>query len=158
MNATYLRRIEEAYQGEVYGEAMYLAIAAAMKDPACAYKWRVLAQIETETKSQLRSLVARYGGDTTEHSRSREKGIADAHEYVAMPWNQLMRRFSQELDADIAAYAKLKAECPSNDAGVLHRLVEHEILTKRFCDLELAGDDRNSIQCILDFCAAPPAP
>jgi hypothetical protein len=150
-NNQYLRRIEGAFQGEVYGEAMYLEIAAAMTDEDRAFKWRVLARQETQTKEYLRTLIERYGVDCEEHASSRDVGIRDAKAYAAMPWHQLMQRFSRELDPDIAAYRELESNCPPEDVDVLRRLTRHEVLTKQFCDLELEGKHEISIEAVIEF-------
>ncbi|MDH4107609.1 MAG: hypothetical protein OEW35_04785 [Gammaproteobacteria bacterium] len=152
----YLDRIEAAYQGEVYGEAMYLAIAAARPDPDHAWKWRVLAQQEIETKDAMRVLVAAHGGETRELDASSEAGLAAAGAYAPLPWPELMRRFSDALDDDIAEYSDLEKDCPPADAATLKRLTLHELLTKEFCELELAGRGDKSLRAILASLEHPP--
>lgn len=154
--ASYLERIEAAFQGEVYGEAMYLAIAAAQPDPDHAWKWRVLAQQEVEVKAALRNLLAGNGVEVREQEGSRERGLSEARRYAGMPWPELMRCFSDELDADIERYAELETGCPPADAAILRRLTGHEELTKEFCELELAGCPDESIRAILDSLEHPP--
>ena len=156
MKSQYLSHIEEAYQGEVYGEAMYNAIADKMDDPDHAHKWRVLAQMEKETKAHIRELVKRLGGDVIESETERQKGIQEADKYASMPWIELMKTFSEELDVDIEAYSKLEKDCPPEDAAALRRLTEHEVLTKEFCDMEVAGNSDESILGIIAFCETPP--
>ena len=152
----YLERIEAAFRGEVYGEALYLAIAAAQADAGHAWKWLVLAQQEVETREALRALLAAHGVEARERERDRERGVVEARRYAAMPWNELMRRFSDELDVDIARYAELEKACPPEDAATLRRLTLHEVLTKEFCELELAGRSDASILAILDALEQPP--
>ena len=156
MNNNYLNLIEEAYQGEVYGEAMYQTIADNMDNPDYAYKWRVLAQMEAETKVEMRDLVARWGGEIAESEAWRDRGRQDARRYAALSWLELMEIFTQELEADIAEYTKLEEDCPPEDAATLRRLTEHEILTKQFCDQELNGQGDVSILPIITFCKSPP--
>lgn len=155
-NAAYLERIEAAFQGEVYGEALYLAIAMAQQVPDHAWKWRVLVQQETEVKAALRTLLEGYGAVPEELDESRKRGVAEARRYAAMPWAELMRRFSDELDADIDRYAELERGCPPGDAATLRRLTRHEELTREFCELELAGRADESIREILDSLENPP--
>lgn len=133
---------------------MYAAMAALMAGRDHAYKWRVLARQETKIKQEVRTLLARYGRNTEEYASSRDAGVCAATEYAAMPWKQLMQRFSRELEADIATYKALEANCPPEDKAVLRRLTQHEVLTKQFCDLELDGKHETSITGVVEFLAA----
>ena len=152
----YLEAIERAYQGEVYGEALYRLIADDQVTPERAWKWRVMAQMEFETGHLMRRLVARHGGEISESRISRDDATRDFARYRSLAWPDLMRIFSSELDADIAEYAELEQAGPPRDRWVLRRLTEHEVVTKRFCDLELAGREDVSIEPVLHFCRRPP--
>lgn len=149
----YLKSIELAFQGEVYGETLYEALAQTLSDPDQRHKWQVLAQMERETKASMRELVARHGGTTVELQYWRDQAMLDLKKYVDLPWLELMRVFSDELTADIDEYAELESGCPSGDAEILHRLTGHEVVTKQFCDLELQGRGDISIAPVVAFCA-----
>lgn len=153
INRTYIEHVEQAYQGEVYGEAMYTAIAESMVEPDHARKWRVMVELEIRIKAEMFSLVSRLGGDTREHESSRQKGIDDAQRYIGLPWMRLMEIFSRELDPVIAEYSNLEKGCPEEDARALRALTEHELVAKRFCELELAGKADRSIEPVLAFLA-----
>ena len=144
-SALYLEAIELAYQGEVYGEALYKMIADAQPEAEHAWKWRVMVQVEHETKHLMRRLVARRGGDTAEQKASRDQAETDFVRYRALPWRDLMQVFSAELVPAIAEYAELEYDAPPRDRWVLQRLTDHEVVSKRFCDLEVAGRDRKSV-------------
>ena len=49
----YKTYLEERFQGEVYGEALFRTMANLCEDPARARKFRVLEQLERETKEFL---------------------------------------------------------------------------------------------------------
>ena len=152
----YLRAIELAYQGEVYGEALYGLIAGTQTEPDHAWKWRVMAQMEFETKHLMRRLVARHGGNVAEDPGWKQQARIDLENYRGLPWLELMRVFAVELVPDIAEYAKLEYDSPRRDRWVMQRLTDHEVVTKRFCDLELAGRADISIDPVLSFCRRPP--
>lgn len=156
MSRTYLEQIEAAYQGEVYGEAMYAAIARSLSHTGQAHKWRVLTRMETQVKAEMRVLVQRLGGETLESADSRQRGLLDARAYIGLPWDALMRRFSAELDPVIAEYAALEAAAPDEDRPTLMRLTRHEVVAKRFCELELAGRADASLNPIDEFLAQAP--
>lgn len=135
----FISKVERAYQGEVYGEALYGGIANAMADPGRAEKWRVLTELEVVTKARMRDLVAKLGGDTRESEVYRQKGIDNVQKYAGMPWDDFMTLYSRELDPVIKRYAALEQQCAPEDAETLRLLTEHEVVTKAFCNLESAG-------------------
>ena len=149
----FLSKVERAYQGEVYGEALYRGIADAVDDPVRAEKWRVLAELEVVTKAQMRDLVAKLGGNTEESEFFRQKGINNVEKYARLPWNDFMALYSSELAPVISRYAELEARCAPEDAATLRFLTEHEVVTKAFCDLELAGRSDVSIEPTLALLA-----
>lgn len=149
----FLSRIERAYQGEVYGEALYRGIAKALDNRERAEKWLVLAELEVVTKALMRRLVEKLGGDTSESEVFRKKAIDNVAKYVSLPWDAFMARYSQELEPVIARYVELERRCAPEDARTLRFLTEHEVVTKAFCDLELGGRPDISIQPTLDLLA-----
>lgn len=142
----FVSRVERAYQGEVYGEALYRGIADVLDDPARSEKWRLLAELEVVTKARMRELVAKLGGDTAESEAFRQKGVANVQKYTSMPWDAFMSVYSKELESVIARYAELEKLCAPADAPTLRFLTEHEVVTKTFCDLELSGRPDISIE------------
>jgi hypothetical protein len=149
----FLRDVERAYQGEVYGEALYNGIADALDDPERAHKWRVLAELEVVTKDLMRALVAKLGGDTDESASNRKRGLDRVGKYTSLTWAEFMSAYSRELDPVITRYARLEELCASEDAPTLRMLTEHEVVTKIFCDRELAGETENSLTPTLDLIA-----
>jgi hypothetical protein len=53
----YVRTLEEFFQGEVTGEALFHSLAEALEDPERRYQMRVLEQLERETKEFLRENI-----------------------------------------------------------------------------------------------------
>jgi len=150
----FLSRVERAYQGEVYGEALYRGIAEALDDPERAGKWRVLAELEVVTKARMRDLVAKLGGDTAESEVFRQKGVNNVQKYVSLHWADFMALYSKVLVPVIARYGELEQLCAPEDAKTLRFLTEHEVVTKAFCDLELAGQPDISIAPTVALIAA----
>ena len=108
---SFIKKVEHAYQGEVYGEALYSGIADAIDDPDRAQKWRILTELEVVTKTKMRDLVAKLGGDSTECELYRQKGLAHIQKYASLPWDDFMKLFSRELDPIIDRYAALEQRC-----------------------------------------------
>jgi hypothetical protein len=154
----FLGRVERAYQGEVYGEALYRGLADAIEDPERSEKWNILAELEVVTKAQMRGLVAKLGGDTKESETFRQKGIDNVQKYAGLPWRDFMALYSRELEPVIARYAELEGLCASEDSAILRFLTEHEVVTKAFCDLELEGRADISIEPTLALIASAKKP
>lgn len=153
----FVKRIERAYQGEVYGEALYRGLADAIDDPGRSEKWRILENLEAVTKARMRDLVAKLGGDTCESEAFRLKGVNAVGKYASLAWSDFMALYSQELEPVIARYSELEVLCAPEDAATLRFLTEHEVVTKAFCDLELAGRSDISINPTLALLASAEA-
>jgi hypothetical protein len=147
----YLHGVEQGYQGEVYGEVLYRAIAAAQTDPEHARKWRVLVDLEIVTKANMRTLVARLGGDVTEQPYWLDRAHDDIPKYTRLDWRGLMLQFQDELGKVIEEYAALETDCPPEDAAALRLLTEHEEVTKEFVERELAGRTADSLDPVHDY-------
>ncbi|MFZ1886821.1 MAG: hypothetical protein WAU33_02220 [Candidatus Binataceae bacterium] len=135
----YLRRIEEAFQGEVLGEAMFHAMAGAMEDPERRYQMRVLEQLEIETKELLRANVKRLGGDATESASARQTGIAQAATLAKMPWAKYMHIFRREVTKFVARFEELENSGPTADLQMLAALTAHERALQSFSEREFSG-------------------
>ena len=155
-----LARIEEAYQGEVFGLAMYAAMADAQTDPVRRWKWQVLTQLEAETKAHMAGLLQRLGGDTTEQEQPRLDGLREARAIIGLPWLQMIEAFMADLPGLVDEYAGLErqAALSGEDAAVLARLTRHEVVTLEFCERELAGDSAHAADPVLAMLEAPPTP
>lgn len=60
-SSEYKTYLEERFQGEVYGEALFRTMAESCDDSEKARKFRVLEQLERETKEYLRPVVREAG-------------------------------------------------------------------------------------------------
>jgi hypothetical protein len=74
--------------------------------------------------------------------------------YVSLHWADFMALYSKELVPVIARYGELEQLCAPEDAKTLRFLTEHEVVTKAFCDLELAGRPDISIAPTVALIAA----
>ena len=153
---TYQAKLEAAYQGEFYGIAMYRRIAEARTSPDEARKWQLLTQLEEETRAVLEPLLHRHGMMTEPLAESLNAGEADAENYKHLSWAGLMRRFSDELDEDIAEYTALLDLAPAEDRAAIRFLVHHEIVAKAFCESELNGNAAHSTEPVEALIASAP--
>src|SRR5262245_12682037 len=89
--------LEERFQGEVYGEALFGTMANLAKDPERAKKFRVLEQLERETKELLLPALREAGGSGAENPERIFEGEKLGASLANAPWTDLMRGFAKEL-------------------------------------------------------------
>ncbi|NBR39287.1 MAG: hypothetical protein EBT93_07720 [Alphaproteobacteria bacterium] len=142
----YQVKLDEAYQGEFYGLAMYSLIAEGRQAQDEREKWLLLTQLEEVTRQVLEPVLRRHGMTTEAKPESLRAGELDAENYVNLPWSELMQRFYDELDADIMEYSALLEMAPSEDHDAIRFLVDHEIVAKAFCEGELFGKREHSVE------------
>jgi hypothetical protein len=152
----YIRRLQEIFQGEVLGEAMFHTLARAMLNPEHRYKMSVLEQLEIETKELLRNSLQRLGGDTTESASARENGIAQATALAAMPWEKFMHVFRREVANFVARFEELEKSGPPADARFLAAVTAHERALQSFSERECSGSSADSLEPVLKLLRVVP--
>jgi hypothetical protein len=141
----YRRRIEEAFQGEVAGEALFEGLAGKLDNAEDRYKMSVLAQLERETKELVRPLVAKLGGDTRESAEARAKGISQAQVLATMPRAKFMHIFRREVAKFVAAFQELERSGRTEDSQILAGLTAHEQALHAFSESECSDDSADSL-------------
>ncbi len=145
----YLGRVVESYQGEVFGEAIFREMAERCDDAEQTYKYRVLEQLERETKQRLRPLVAQLGGDVAEDPKGYKNGAKLAETWSGQTWDEIMGWFQAELPKYVRFFEKLEADGRAEDREVLAATTAHEKAIAAFADLEVAGQGDRSLEPIL---------
>lgn len=135
----YRRTLEEFFQGEVTGEALFHCLGESLDDPEHRYQMRVMEQLERETKELLHENLARLGGDTKESAAARETGVAQAKAIAAMPWSKFMHVFQREVRKFVARFEEVEKLGPPEDANLLAAVTAHEKALLAFSERESAG-------------------
>ena len=152
----YLDRVTRSYQGEVFGEAIFHDMAAKSADAETTYKWRVLEQLERETKQRLKPLVAELGGDVKEDPSSFSEGLHLAEKWAQQSWDELMVWFRDELPPYVRFFEKLEADARSEDRELLAAVTAHEKALLAFAEHEIAGRTDRSVEPVLALLDSPP--
>ncbi len=142
---TYAAYLEECYQGEVGGEALFRAMANATQDEQAARKLRVLEQLERETKEFLRPELEAAGGAVTEDPKRIADGKKLGTRLARMAWPELMRTFESSLVRFIAHFEKSESLAPRGKEDVLRHVTAHERALLEFTKLEIAGRGAESL-------------
>jgi hypothetical protein len=139
MASDYASYVNERYQGEVYGEALFRTLADHARDEASRSKLRVLEQLERETKELLRAEVAALGLDTRESQERWEQGRALAKRLSDVPWPSFMKGFLGEVQKLVGEFERSEKLAPSGKEELLRHVTNHERALGRFAELEIAG-------------------
>jgi hypothetical protein len=151
-------RLQDAWQGEVFGVAMYRAIAEQQQDSFRRWQWVALHQLEVETGIAMRQLLLRHGLRVTELEESKRAGLAEAERIVVLPWHDMMKAFADDLPATIDDYRALERACAfeGQDAAALRLLVDHEVASLDFAQVEMRDESHGSINPVLALLKEPP--
>ena len=149
----YARYIEERYQGELFGEAVFAAMAEARRDPDEAHKLRVLARLERETGERLRPAVAEAGRPVAPDAER----IAEARTLGAQmgqaPWRDFLAGMRPELVKFVADFERAEALAPPEGEALLRHVTAHERALLDFTDAELeqgaSGDSLAPVRALL---------
>ncbi len=133
-----------AYQGEVFGEALFERIAALVDDADRARKMRVLAALERRTKEEVAPAVAR-AGVSTDPDPEMLAGAESLAPSLAGSWEQLMEATVPVTAQFIPLYVRL-AELDPSERTAADLLVAHEEALAAFARAELAGDAAHSLE------------
>ena len=152
-------RLKEAWQGEVFGKAMYAAVARSQTDPFRRWQWQVLHQLEVETGDAIRQLLLRHGCNANEDDASIRAGEAEAARTSGLPWHEMMESFESDLPDIIKEYEELERDCAftGEDAAALRLLVDHEVVSLAFARTEMSGDSASSLAPVLSLLKTVPA-
>ena len=156
MTAGYIKRVVDAYQGEVRGQSLFATLRAHAPDALQAYKMRVLEQLELETGARLREVVDRLGGDSAPAAAEMVAGEAYGQRLAGKPWAEVLAGFRTRLPPFVRAYDALEAEAEPEDQAALTYLARHERAIAGFVEAELAARPDSMAQ-ILALLANPPS-
>ena len=145
----------ERYQGEVYGEALFRALAEQETNEQRREKWRVLEQLERETKERIRPAVAELGATTEEDPARIKEGEDLAARLAAVPWGDLMKGFRSELERFVSEFEKAEALAPPGGVELLRDITRHEKALLEFSVREIEGHEAHSLEPVLALLREP---
>jgi hypothetical protein len=139
MASNYAEYVNERYQGEVYGEALFRGLADRADVETLREKLRVLEQLERETKDLLREEVAWLGLDTRESPERQAEGEELAKRLSSVPWATFMKGFLAEVNKLIAEFERSETLALAGKEQLLRHVTAHERALGQFAELELSG-------------------
>jgi hypothetical protein len=140
-----LAALEEFYQGEILGEAMFDAMLKSARTESERYKIALMLQLETETKARLRPHLAAQGLPLQEDPQMRPRGEQEARALERATWNEKMSALAQSLSQIwLPRYRVLTATLPASLRAVGESMVAHEQALLEMAQREVAGDSQRS--------------
>jgi hypothetical protein len=154
--APHLIALQEFYQGEILGEAMFDAMLDSVHSEIERYKIALMLQLETETKARLRPVLAAQGLSLQEDPQMRLRGAQFAQALVAASWTAKMSALHQALaETYLPRYREHAAAMPPGLRAIAQSMVEHEQALLEMTRRELDGDSQRSDEPVRDLLAHP---
>lgn len=160
MASSFRDDLQDFYQGEIIGEALFDRMLDFYDDPVHRHKVALMLQLETETKARLRPAMLELGVDLRELDASREAGLTMAASLADKPWADAMAMLHEALLPFVERYTAIAAQAPAPYRDLAQSMVRHETSLLRFAARESAGDTTNSTADIvaqLQYPLPPPA-
>jgi len=125
--APHLSALQEFYQGEVLGEAMFDLMLESLHTDAERYKIELMLQLETETKARLRPVLAAQGLSLREDPAMRSSGEQFARALATVSWAEKMIALHRSVaEVYLPRYRDLTGTLPEALRAVGDSMVEHE--------------------------------
>jgi hypothetical protein len=148
-NDAFMQGLNELYQGEVVGEAIFNSMLSLFDEPELRYKIAVMFQLETETKARLRPTLMQLGMDITEQKASRDAGLSVAASLEGKNWNDVVLALREMVKPYVERYQEIAAGAPPEYQVVAESMAVHEQLLYDFIESELAGDGESALADII---------
>src|SRR5262245_6580599 len=141
-SAAYKTYVNERFDGEVVGEALFRVMPDRCAVADHALKLRTLQQLERQTKEMLAVEVRLLGGTAAERAELVSKGESIGARLAGVAWPALMKRFRVELVRFVDAFERAEHLAAPGRETLLRAVTDHERALLEFVDRELAGRAR----------------
>ena len=139
----------ELYQGEILGEALFDQMLPYFEEPDRRYKISVMLQLETETKARLRPAMVLLGLDLSEQKAFRKMGLDMATGMKGLSWEETMVTIRDVVKPVVERYREIASYAPPEHRDLGESMVIHEKSISDFAELELAGEEKKSVDAIV---------
>jgi hypothetical protein len=146
--AIYLRQLDIVLQGEVFGEYAYAIAAKHSRDAQQVLRWRVLHELELQTKHHVAEVIRQNGGVVRECYFSCILGVIVGWLLCWLPWWLVMNSLRLLTRGTVLFYERLEREVEC-DLDLFQALKAHEWAQWEFAVCELAGQHTKSLEVVL---------
>ena len=151
-SAPHLTALQEFYQGEILGEAMFDAMLRSARSESERYKIALMLQLETETKARLRPFLVAEHLPLQEDPQMRPQGEQFARELESATWNEKMQALAESVCKTwVPRYRELTDSLPPRLRALGESMVTHEQALLEMARRELAGELDRSDEPVRDL-------
>lgn len=155
--ADFIQYLVERHEGEVYGEAVFKAMAEHTAEPEARWRWQVLETLERETKELLARELRARGHEPQESAQKWSEGLTLGKTLAAVPRDFLMKGLRGEVVKFVAEYEAAEPLAPPEGAELARYITAHERAILEMIDLEFADPAADSTGPVRKLLANPPA-
>lgn len=130
--------VVERYRGEIFGESLFGALAERASGDE-QRKWRVLEQLERETRERIAPVRAEIERTTADDPVRRAEGRKLGEALASTPWLDLMASFRGELEKFVAEFERAEALAPPRGRNLARFITAHEEALLAFVVAEIEG-------------------
>lgn len=145
----------EAYHGEVFGAALFRAMADAQPDEGRREKLKTLETVEARTATSLRRLLANRALHAGDPKVQQDQARELAAKIEPENWHEFLQGLKDALPEFLAKFERTREVAPNPSDPALKALVNHERAIERFAELELAGDGNGALRALEDHLRNP---
>lgn len=144
--------LEEAFQGEVLGEAFFALLAERADDPAQISGWRLLERLERHVKTRLAEELARLGKGAAEDAARRQVGHDLACGVSKLEWDVQCNALAGSVRGTLEETREAQAGAPPELSNIFDLFVRHEEALLGFAE---SGGDGQGVTQLLAETGAP---
>jgi len=144
----FLQDLNELYQGEVLGEAIFNSMLAMFNEPGPRHKIEVMLQLETETKARLRPTLIQLGLDITEQKGFRDAGLGIAASLEGKTWQEAMLALRDLVKPAVERYQEIAENAPQEFKVLAESMAVHEGALYDFLEAEIEGNSDEALAAI----------
>lgn len=156
MSKEYERRLARAYDGEVFGEAMFDRMASLRSDRHEVEALETLAVLERAMRDALETLFEQLDIERPDHTAAKRRGREAAHAIGTETWPSFLATFDAGTTRALDGYSRLRA-APDRDDPALVALTSHEEALRAFAQLEqiAAPDSLAAVRSVIEHLRLP---
>ncbi len=144
--------LNEAYQGEVFGEALFALLAERETDADHASQWRRLERLERHVKTRLRGALELHGLPLAEDARQRDAGRKLALAVSQLDWEAQCDAIADSVHETLSESREVLDAATAELGEIARFFVGHEEALLRF------AETRGSLDQVADFLVQTNAP
>ena len=145
-----MQEIVLAYQGEVYGEALFASLAKLNTKLDEQAKWQLLMHLEQTIQQSLQLWLNSIGNPIKPGAQFWQQGVYEAEKISQKTWTEAMLWLKDLSEPYMKKYAQMAQDevGDSKLQHVLQGLAKHEEALFLFASGELAGDSNDAVKLV----------